>query len=277
MHGSARLAVLCVGLPVLLWAGEAAPKPPFEAVITSDRVYIRGGDGINYTVLTVASRGDRVSVTGQRFSWLSVRVPRNCTVWVHKSMLEVAADGKQATLARDRVNVRARPHLEGDILGQLPRGAQVQVVDEDGEWAGIEPPAPARAWVHRKFVRKVAAAEVTPKATTKAAAGRGLDRAAGLGLLRQAQAAYVAELSKKPGERTFTEVLSTYQRVAAECGDEAVARRAEQARQRLLKIVDLHETLRGLREPLQQFEQKYDALEKEYKRRAEPPGEASDE
>jgi uncharacterized protein YgiM (DUF1202 family) len=196
-------------------------------------------------------------------------------------MLEVDADGKQATLARDRVNVRARPSLKGDILGQLPKSARVKVVDEDGDWAGIAPPPQARAWVHSKFVRKGAAARPAPttagKPTTTAAVGGAVDRAAGLALLRQARAAYAGELAKKPAERKFDGLLRTYQKVAAECRDEGVARQAEQARQRLLKIVDLHQMLRDLREPLEQFEKKYDALEKEYKRRAQPEGAGANE
>ena len=259
------------------WAGEGAPAPPFEGEIVSERVYVRGGDGINYTVLTVASQGDRVSVKGQRFSWLAILVPKNCTVWVHKSMLEVGQDGKQATLVKDRVNVRARPDPEGDILGQLARSAQVKVVDEDGDWAGIAPPPQLRAWVHSRFVRKVAEAGVKPKPSTKAPAEGGMDGAAGLELLRKARAACAVELAKKPDERKFGEVLSAYQKVASECREEAVARRAEQARQRLLKIVDLHQTLRSLREPLDQFQKKYEVLEKEYERRARPPQDKQDE
>jgi len=268
------LALLALAAPVLARAGEAEPpEPPYVGEITGERIYIRAGDGINYTVLTVASQGQRVRVRARRFSWLAIDVPRNCTVWVHKSMLIVAADGKTAALAKDRVNVRARPDLKGDILGQLPKGAQVQVVDEDGEWAGIAPPSQARAWVHTKYVRKVAgdAAAIEPKPGTAAPAEGGMGRTAALGHLRKAKAAYAAVLEKKPDQRDFDPVLGVYQKVAAECRDQAVARRAEQARQRLLKIIDLHRTLQSVREPLKQFERKYEKLEKEYEQRAKPP------
>lgn len=275
MAAHCRLALVWICLPTLLWAGEGGPAPPFEGEIVGERVYVRGGDGINYTVLTIAEQGDRVSVRGKRFSWYAILVPRGCTVWVHKSMLDVAPDGKQGTLAKDRVNVRARAALKGDILGQLPRGAKVAVVDQDGEWAGIAPPTQARAWVHSRFIRRVGDA-VEPKPSTArppVPVKDALDRDAGLALLGQAHKAYLSELAKKPDERKFDDVLSIYQKVAAKCTAAAVAQRAEQARQRLLKIVDLHQTLRGLREPLKQFEQKYDALEKQYKQRANPPAE----
>ena len=83
-----------------------------------------------------------------------------------------------------------------------------------------------RAWV-------VAEAGVKPKPSTTAPADGAMDGAAGLELLRKARAACAVELAKKPDERKFGEVLGAYQKVASECREEAVARRAEQARQRL--------------------------------------------
>lgn len=270
-----RLGSLAVWVGVLALARGSRPVPPYEGEVTGERVYIRAGDGINYTVLGVASRGDRVTVTGQRFGWLAVPVPRHCTVWVHKGLVTADAGGKEGTVGKDRVNVRARPSLKADVLGQLAAGARVKLVDEDGEWLGIGPPPHARAWLHGKLVRKVGPAR--PQAEPAKRPKSGMDAAAGLVLLRQARKACDVELARPAKARKFGGVLRAYQEVAAACEDEATARRAEQARQRLLKIVDLHQTLRALREPLEQFEKKYEGLEAEYKRRGEPGGEAKDE
>jgi len=263
------------GVGMGVWAGEAGPAPPFEGEVTGDRVYVRAGDGINYTVLGVASRGDRLSVTGRRFSWLSVPVPAHCTVWVHKDLLSLAAGGKEATVAKDRVNVRARPSLKTDVVGQLPAGTRVKVVDGDGEWVGIAPPPQARAWVHSRFVRKAGPAR--PRTEVAARPKTGMDSAAGVVLLKKARKVYEAELAKPARQRKFGDTLKAYQDVAAKCEDEATARRAEQERQRLLKIVDLHQSLRSLREPLEAFDKKYNTLEAEYKRRAAGGGDKADE
>jgi len=264
MRGATLLAVV-FPLTVSL-AGEAKPKPPFVGEVTGDRVYVRAGDGINYTVLTVANRGDKVKVLGQRFEWYKITVPQNCTVWVHKSLLETSPDGKEATVTRDRVNIRARPSLRSDVMGQLPRGAGLKVVDRDGEWVGVAPPPQAAAWVHAKFVKK--APEQATTAKPPAEKPKGLSSEQAQALLEAAEKAYKAELAKEPDKRDFSGVLATYQKVATECGDAAVARRAERARQRLLKIRDLHEALRAARQPLKEFERKYKKLEEEYLRRA---------
>lgn len=248
-------------------AAEAKPQPPFLGEVTGQRVYIRAGDGINYTVLTVANRGDKVKVLGQRFEWYKVAVPSNCTVWVHKSLLETAADGKEATVTRERVNIRARPTLRSDVMGQLPRGAKLKVVDRDAEWVGVAPPPQAAAWVHSRFVRKAPEQAKPPGTAPKPP--KGLSTTAAVGLLAGAAKEYKAELAKEAAKRDFSGVLAIYQKVATDCGDAALAQRAERARQRLLRIRDLHEALRAAREPLDRFEEKYKRLEKEYLRRAE--------
>jgi len=250
-------------------AGATRPKPPYVGEVAADHVYVRAGDGINYTVLAVAERGARMRVTRERFGWLATPVPESCTVWVHKSLLTPEPGGKEATVARDRVNVRARAKPRADIVGQLPRGARVKVVDEDGDWCGIAPPPQASAWVHGRYMRKVA--EIPPQPPPKAK--KGMDVAAAVTHLRKAAERYRAELAKPAKERNFGEVLTAYQKVASQCQDPMVARRAEQARQRLLKIVDLHQALQAAREPLEEFEKKYGALEAEFKRRAKQAGE----
>ena len=246
---------------------EAEPQPPYLGEVTGERVYIRAGDGVNYTVLGVAQRGDQVEVKERRFDWLRVSVPEKCTLWVFKDLLSPDAEEKQATVAKDNVNVRARPTLKGDIMGQLEKGSTVAIVDKDGDWVGIAPPPAASAWVHKEFVKKVGEAGTKPVAEPKTA--KGMAAAAGAELLKKAQDLYKSELAKPSGERKFDEVIGLYQEVASKCDDAAMASRAERARQRLLKIVDLLQSLKAAREPIDQFDKKYKDLETEYKRRAD--------
>jgi hypothetical protein len=147
----------------------------------------------------------------------------------------------------------------------------VKVVDEDGEWCGIAPPSEASAWVHKQHVRKVGEAVAKPPEPKEKPEGK-LDATAAAEALRKVQELYQAELAKPAETRSFDVVLAEYQRVAAECKDPAVAARAEQARQRLLKIVDLHSSLQAARQPLDEFEKKYKALEEEYRKRVNGTG-----
>lgn len=255
------------------------PTPPFSGEVTGERVYIRAGDGINYTVLSVAGRGDRVEVKGKRYEWYQIPVPKSCTVWLRNDMLTVDADGKQGTLVKDRVNVRARPGLTSDVLGQLALGTKVTVVDRDGDWIGIGPPDAASAWIHSQHVRKVgdAATPAPPPVKETPAAKPPLAGGAATAALRKAQELYQAELAKPAEKRDFAQVLAAYQQVASQTDDPGAAAAAERARQRLLKIVDLHNSLRAAAEPIEQFDKKYKDLEQEYRKRAEEAGQSKPE
>ena len=254
----ALIALFAVASAAEAQRPTSVPQPPYEGEVSAKRVRIRAGYNVNYTILTVAERGDRVSVRDRRFEWLAIRVPESCTVWVHKDLLRREADAKTATVIKHKVNIRARAEPRADILGQLPVGATVRVLDEDGEWLGIAPPVQATAWVHGKFVRR---------ATQAPAKKPGMDAQAGEAALKEARKRYSAEFAKAPKDRDFAAVLAAYQKVAAKCADAALARRAERARQRLLKIMDLHKTLRSAEEPLEQFEKRFGPLDADFKRR----------
>jgi len=290
------VSLLLCAVPCLAMAGEAEPQPPFVGEVTATHVRIRAGGNVNYTILSVAEKGQRVQVRERREGWLGIAVPEKCTVWVSKSLLTLDPDGKQATVAKDRVNIRARANATSDVVGQLLEGAKVRIVDTDGDWCGIAAPPQAMAWIDGHYVRKVEGAvptepasiqtqepvkepgketvkepvkEGVKEATQEAVPTKTVELSEASALLRKAQERYAAELAKPPKDRDFGEVLAMYQKVASECGDAAVARHAEAARQRLLKIVDIHQALQAAREPIEQFEKKYNTLEEEFKRKVE--------
>ena len=297
MFGSRRLVLfLLCAVPCLVIAGEAEPQPPFVGEVTGTHVRIRAGGSVSYTILAIAEKGQRVQVRERREGWLGIAIPEKCTVWVSKSMLTLEPDGKQATVAKDKVNIRARGNPTADVIGQLADGAKVRIAETEGDWCGIAAPPEVMAWIDGRYVRKVEGAAVAEpgkaqvpepvkepgKETAKEPAKEGAKEAVKVpvptrtvevgeasALLRKAQERYAAELAKPPKDRDFGEVLSMYQKVASECGDAEVARQAEAARQRLLKIVDIHQALQAAREPIEQFDKKYNKLEEEFMRKVE--------
>lgn len=53
----------------------------------------------------------------------------------------------------ERVNLRAKPTLNAEVVGQLQENAQVSVRSIQDEWVEIVPPETIDLWVHRDFVR----------------------------------------------------------------------------------------------------------------------------
>lgn len=66
--------------------------------------------------------------------------------------LAMAGEPITATVKGERVNVRARPHPQAEVVGQLSEPATIQVRSITNDWVEIVPPAEFDLWVHREFV-----------------------------------------------------------------------------------------------------------------------------
>jgi SH3-like domain-containing protein len=74
--------------------------------------------------------------------------------------------GEEARVKADRVNLRARPGLNYEVVLQVNFGDVLTVAELEGEeWIGVAPPRNAHAWVHRDFVKdgKVAPARLNAR------------------------------------------------------------------------------------------------------------------
>ena len=58
-----------------------------------------------------------------------------------------------ATIAGDRVNLRARPTLQAEVVGQVNDGDRIVVRSFSNDWAEVAPPAGIEFCVHRDFVK----------------------------------------------------------------------------------------------------------------------------
>jgi uncharacterized protein YraI len=57
------------------------------------------------------------------------------------------------TVTGDRVNMRVSPGLRSEVVGQLEKGQEIQVLLTDGEWCAIIPPVEISAWVSAQYVK----------------------------------------------------------------------------------------------------------------------------
>jgi uncharacterized protein YraI len=57
------------------------------------------------------------------------------------------------TVTGDNVNMRISPALRSEVVGQLERGQEVEILLTDGEWCAIIPPMKISAWVSEQYVK----------------------------------------------------------------------------------------------------------------------------
>jgi hypothetical protein len=57
--------------------------------VMAPKLYVRGGPGINYTVVGTLLRGDTITPKGDFGEWIKIVPPAGCSLWVNRSYLQV--------------------------------------------------------------------------------------------------------------------------------------------------------------------------------------------
>lgn len=140
---------------VFLWlaAGLLAVVPVLSAQtivrVTGDPVNLRAKDLLTSEVVTQAHYDDRLTAYQIGEEWVCVGAPASAEAWVMQTYVQTPAN----TIGTKRVNVRAGPSINYNVLCTLDLGAPVKPTGTvQGDWLQIEPPAEARVWIHRDYV-----------------------------------------------------------------------------------------------------------------------------
>lgn len=108
-----------------------------DGVSTVNRLNVRAGAGINYTVVGALGRDDHVTVRGQFGEWLKI-APSNCYVWVSRDLVDLLYPAQLAEAPRVPVEVAAPASSGPTPAGEPPAGI---VAEEPSRAPGT--PAPA--------------------------------------------------------------------------------------------------------------------------------------
>lgn len=57
--------------------------------VMAPKLYVRGGPGINYTVVGTLMRGDTITAKGDFGEWIKIVPPAVCSLWVNRSYVQV--------------------------------------------------------------------------------------------------------------------------------------------------------------------------------------------
>jgi uncharacterized protein YgiM (DUF1202 family) len=142
------------------------------AVVTGDRVNVRGRPSLVGEVVIQLNQGEQVVVLeqipvakpqpGEPTRWMRIRLPANTPVWVFAPYI----DPDEGTSRVNRLNLRAGPGENFSVLGQIERGTPVQRIRVVGNWMEIEALDTTHAFVAADFLQIVETA--TPDQTSEA-------------------------------------------------------------------------------------------------------------
>jgi hypothetical protein len=176
---AATAAALTLAAPLAVRPAWGQDVPPtvensrLSAVcaVNADNVYVRSGAGDNFYPTMKLSRGDKVTVIGEKFEWLKVLPPDGSFCYIAKAFVEKTGDST-GKVNRDDVNVRAGSALntmKTTVQSKLSTGDEVKILGEVDEYFRIAPPADAAVYVKKDFVDPPQ--EVKPQLATAAGAG----------------------------------------------------------------------------------------------------------
>ncbi len=146
---------------LLLWtaAAAAAISPALAQTpvrISADNVNLRAKPQLeNSEVLAQVHYGDQLASYGATGDWIEVSAPESVSLWVSQDFIQRPAN----TVNTRRVNLRAGPSINYNVVATLDRGETVEIREELQGWLKIAPPPSARVWVHKDFIESPAAAE----------------------------------------------------------------------------------------------------------------------
>jgi len=117
--------------------------------VIGERVNMRAKPRLNAEVVIQAQYDDQLTAYEIGEEWIEVAAPEAVNLWVTKKFVQMP----QNTIGANRVNVRAGPSINYNIVDTLdlgdsvvPRGEEIQ------DWIKIAPTPKARIWIHRDFV-----------------------------------------------------------------------------------------------------------------------------
>ncbi|HPU56143.1 MAG TPA: SH3 domain-containing protein [Verrucomicrobiota bacterium] len=148
------------------------PLVPGPAVVTANRVNVRGQARLRSEVLTQLTNGEPVTVIeevrlrrsapDEPSAWAKIALPGKAPAWVHASYVDAATK----TVTASKLNVRSGPGENFSVVGSLVKGDTVREIQSRGDWIQIEPPPGAYAFVAAQYLKQetpvIASADTVP-------------------------------------------------------------------------------------------------------------------
>ncbi|HTG43509.1 MAG TPA: SH3 domain-containing protein [Verrucomicrobiae bacterium] len=164
-------------IPILLLLGGLVfPTHGAEetAIVNEFKINVRGQPSLIGEVITQLQKGEKVTVLeqlknerskgGEPTNWAKIKLPANTPVWIFSELV------KEGAVAANRLNLRAGPGDNYSVIGRLNKGEKVTVIRNMGDWAEIEAPPDAYAFVDASLLAPSEGAGSATAAPTPAVA-----------------------------------------------------------------------------------------------------------
>ena len=155
-----------LGAALLVAAGTSVLQAETPVRVTADNVNLRAKAVANADVVGQVAYDTRLTAFEIGEEWVEVAAPAAADVWVMKSF--VVSPGN--TIGANRVNVRAGPSINYNIVATLSLGDVVEPRGEElQDWIKIAPPPAAHVFISRDYVEILSGDTAKPEIAEKPA------------------------------------------------------------------------------------------------------------
>ena len=204
-------------------------KFPFLGRVKGKNINVRGGNNLNFEILTQLQDQETVIVLSESPGWYQIDPPQTAFLWINKSYV------KEGIVTADSVNVRGSPTLAGTLNCQLARNDAVEVVVEEGEWLKIKPPPQAKAWVSKDYVAYEKPLDQDME-VLKAEKAKALQESRKVKILEAAQVYEEAEFYKPVDQIQVNNILANYQSLLNEFQNDEILKAEIEGRMTAVKL-----------------------------------------
>jgi uncharacterized protein YgiM (DUF1202 family) len=169
---NASLVQSSVAISSLAVVDGSTPAPPLTgtAVVATGALNVRSGPGVSYSVVTVISYGQTVTLIGRNSNatWAQIRLANGTVGWVNASLLQLsvalsslpvtetsAAPTPTAVVNTWALNVRYGPGVGFAVLTSVSQGQQVTLLGRNsaGSWVQVRLANGFVGWVNAAFLQ----------------------------------------------------------------------------------------------------------------------------
>jgi uncharacterized protein YgiM (DUF1202 family) len=143
---------------------RSVPLVPGPAVVSANRVNVRGKAGLKGEIVARLTNGEPVTVVEEiklahsgpeePSAWAKIVLPSAAHTWVKSSYIDAATK----KVIPKKLNLRAGPGENYSVIGSLKKGDEVKELTTKGDWTQVEPIATAYAFVAAQYLTQEAAA-----------------------------------------------------------------------------------------------------------------------
>ncbi len=122
--------------------------------VTGDKVNLRSGPGLNYSVKWEYGNGFPLKVKTKKGKWLKVEDFERDTGWIFASLLEDTPHMivKVNKNKDKKINIRSGPGTNYKVVGKAYYGVVFETIDQKKGWAKVEHESGLVGWIKRSLL-----------------------------------------------------------------------------------------------------------------------------